>query len=223
MSGGETTLAGLDTDIGEIYRTMGSDEYVPDEQITELVAGYLDKLGGICVPRYGYEIYQLESTNSRSITAEGVTLTTGGVITPMLADADSVALFVATAGREFDEYLHSVKQGGDILGEFVLDAIGSEIAEAAVRLAMRTLEEEQADGIVVSHPYSPGYCGWHIRDQQKLFSLLPPAPCGITLSDSSLMSPLKSVSGVAAIGTNVIKQAYGCALCGRADCYKKRN
>ena len=75
----------------------------------------------------------------------------------------------------------------------------------------------------VSFPYSPGYCGWHVSQQQLLFSMLPPSPCGVRLNDSSLMYPIKSVSGIIAVGSRVKKQKYGCELCGKVDCYKNRN
>jgi hypothetical protein len=39
-----------------------------------------------------------------------------------------------------------------------------------------------------------------VAEQHKLFSLLPPGICGITLSDSALMHPIKSVSGITGIG-----------------------
>ena len=78
-------------------------------------------------------------------------------------------------------------------------------------------------GYGVSHPYSPGYCGWHVTQQQLLFSCLPEFPCGVRLSDSSLMSPIKSVSGIIAYGPCIVKRKYGCELCGKADCYKNRN
>jgi len=44
--------------------------------------------------------------------------------------------------------------------------------------------------------FSPGYCGWHVSGQKRLFARLQPESIGITLNDSCLMQPLKSVSGV---------------------------
>ena len=44
-------------------------------------------------------------------------------------------------------------------------------------------------GLKITHRYSPGYCGWPVSDQQKLFSFFPQHFAGITLSDSSVMSP----------------------------------
>ncbi len=44
--------------------------------------------------------------------------------------------------------------------------------------------------------YSPGYCGWDITGQRQLFRALRPEDIGITLRESCLMEPLKSISGV---------------------------
>ena len=60
----------------------------------------------------------------------------------------------------------------------------------------------EAGGAVLS--YSPGYCGWHISAQQKLFQYLRPGDIDISLNDSYLMTPLKSVSGVLVAGRKEI-------------------
>ena len=44
--------------------------------------------------------------------------------------------------------------------------------------------------------YSPGYCGWPTSGQRALFAALAPEEVGVTLNDSCLMTPVKSVSGV---------------------------
>jgi hypothetical protein len=52
--------------------------------------------------------------------------------------------------------------------------------------------------------FSPGYCGWHISAQRKLFEALQPGKIGIELNKSYLMIPLKSVSGVIVTGKKEI-------------------
>ena len=116
-----------------------------------------------------------------------------------------------------------LSKSGQIVEEFLLDALGSAIAEATVREACKAMEKEfGAKGLGISYPYSPGYCGWKVSDQQILFSLLPNQPCGVSLTASSLMCPIKSVSGVVGIGRQMTRQKYGCELCGKKDCYKNR-
>jgi hypothetical protein len=53
-------------------------------------------------------------------------------------------------------------------------------------------------------PYSPGYCGWTVRGQKNLFERLGPEQMGVTLNDSCLMTPIKSVSGVLVAGPGEI-------------------
>jgi cobalamin-dependent methionine synthase I len=57
-----------------------------------------------------------------------------------------------------------------------------------------------------------------VSEQQKLFSFFPENFAGISLSDSSLMNPIKSVSGIAGIGTAVKYLGYACDDCTQADC-----
>ena len=56
-----------------------------------------------------------------------------------------------------------------------------------------------------------------------LTSLFPSAePCGIRLTDSSLMLPIKSVSGVIGLGEDVRKLEYTCGLCTYDRCYRRK-
>lgn len=206
-----------------VWNSSGNGACTLDEQTEELFQSVWDEVASVCRPCYGYEIYRNEDVGECTIGLGGVTLKTGTVITPYLKEAEDFALFVATAGKEFEALLQRIKASGDIAREFLADMVGSEIAEAIGTVLSRNLAAEQAErGCAVSNSYSPGYCGWHVREQQTLFSLLPERPCGITLSDSCLMTPIKSISGIIAIGPKVIKAPYGCAICGKKDCYKKR-
>jgi hypothetical protein len=79
----------------------------------------------------------------------------------------------------------------------------------------------------VSLRYSPGYCGWHISGQKRLFERLNPAEIGITLNSSFLMQPLKSISGVIVSAErkyHLIKSDYPfCAVCPHRSCRERIN
>ena len=107
---------------------------------------------------------------------------------------------------------------------FITNSIGSIIAEKAADAMEEALQAFiDKTGWKHTNRFSPGYCGWHVSEQQRLFSLFPTAnPCGIRLTDSSLMIPIKSVSGIIGIGKNVRHLDYSCGLCDYSKCYKKR-
>jgi|GEM_PF-135854 len=70
--------------------------------------------------------------------------------------------------------------------------------------------------------YSPGYCGWPLTGQQRLFAAFDPAEIGVTLTSSCLMCPLKSVSGVLVAGPvqlHDVGQGFPCcASCSDPAC-----
>ena len=106
-----------------------------------------------------------------------------------------------------------------MLRTFVADALGSILAEAVVtRLVSELDRESEAKGLHISNNYSPGYCDWKLVEQRKLFRFFPREESGISLTDSCLMLPVKSVSGIIAIGKDVKKHPYGCAICNMKSC-----
>ena len=215
----------LSLDFEDIYLSMGKN-YRPDACTSASIDSLIDSLKEICHPRMYCTFRDAKFSDSKKnhVTAGDTELHTGAIITPYLMDADQFVIFVATAGNEFQCYQNEIKKSGDIYREFLLDSIGTGIAEASVRYLCGKVEKEVSlHNYGVSFPYSPGYCGWHVSQQQLLFSMLPPSPCGVRLNDSSLMYPIKSVSGIIAVGSRVKKQKYGCELCGKVDCYKNRN
>ncbi len=224
----------------DIYLAMGCRGQVPDEMIRGLVAEVSVEIAPVCIPRYMYRLSTAKITAHQHIQVGEVEFAPGGIIGSYLSGMTQVCLFVATAGKEYDAYLHGLKETGNIVKEFVADAIGSVIAEACVTELGKELEQEfgtergkmlggesgkelkASKGLHLSLPYSPGYCGWNIAEQQKLFSFFPPRPCGITLSASSLMSPIKSISGFFGLGAGLHPQPYRCEICMNKHCYKRK-
>jgi hypothetical protein len=209
------------------YESREVNETGNRKYLLEMTRDIMSDISQICIPQYGYEIFNVimiaddyleigRATNSSITTIFNV----GSRIASSLAGAESVAVFVSTAGNGFEEYMRLQKD--NILKEFIADAIGSEIPEAVNKILLKELEEQCVNktsrNFCLSNPYSPGYCGWDVAEQQKLFSLLPSEPCGIKLNASSLMTPLKSVSGIIAIGKNVKKTGYKCDECEMNNC-----
>ena len=123
----------------------------------------------------------------------------------IVKEADGLALFAATVGNAVSRKIEELFQENDPATACMLDGIASDRAEAATTLLAQAFLETLVQRGKVTHearalPYSPGYCGWHITGQRKLFAFLKPEQIGISLSESSLMSPIKSVSGVLVVG-----------------------
>ena len=193
----------------EIFRTMGVPEGAVDELSISLVEEVLPELMKTAKPRYAY------------MYVDSVDFKYGRIIREGLKNAERYAVVVSTVGPEADALLHHYQEV-DMIKAFTGDAIATEMAEAVQRVALEAVESEMLEGERISNPYSPGYCGWMLKEQTKLFGLFEKAPCDVELTDSCLLLPIKSISSVLAIGQKVVKAPYGCAVCGKMDCYKKR-
>jgi hypothetical protein len=148
----------------------------------------------------------------------------------IVVDADHLALFAVTLGEPVSQKIDELFQTDAPALGCMLDGIASERADSAADLLgenylQSLLESGETDSGTKVLPYSPGYCGWHVTGQRKLFSYLDPGRIDIELNDSCLMSPLKSVSGVLVAGPVEIHSFENdfefCLDCATWECRKR--
>jgi hypothetical protein len=82
-------------------------------------------------------------------------------------------------------------------------------------------EEMGRINLKITNRYSPGYCGWRVAEQQRLFKMFPVDFCNIRLTESMMMDPVKSVSGIIGVGKEVKYNSYTCNLCNSFNCLYK--
>lgn len=203
----------------EVWFAMGYRDAVPEQRVCDMAREMVQTLVPKATLRYMYQVVEAEKLSPREVRMGGKLFTPEGIICSYLKGMTHALLYVATAGREFNEALKEIRTKDDIVQDFIADSIGSVLAE----YALLQLEKDYPHEGGLSMPYSPGYCNWDIREQKILFSLFPPEPCGIQLSDSCLMYPEKSVSGFFALGETLVRQPYHCQICKNTRCYKRRN
>lgn len=147
----------------------------------------------------------------------------GRIITAPLKGAEILAVFVTTAGAGMTTWTQTLMAERDMLRAYFVDALGSEIADkTADWIEAEIVAWADEHGLRTSNRYSPGYCDWNVSEQHRLFSLLPPDFCGIRLTESALMQPEKSVSGIIGIGGRVKRVDYACNICEMEHCFRRR-
>lgn len=221
----ELNFDDLGLTLPEIYEQMGYGTASPDAMTASETEEMLSRIRRFLRPRFCFFITDgsLDPDNS-SLSVMGRDFAIGRIIARQLRGAERYAFFIATAGTEFEEFQHSLAAGGDMVKVFIADAIGSVIAEKTADRMEEELRRLLApSGWHHTNRFSPGYCGWHVSSQQQLFRLFPEEnPCGVGLTPSSLMTPIKSVSGVTGLGPEVRKLEYSCGLCDYKQCYKRK-
>ena len=157
--------------------------------------------------------------SSTEMLAEGLTFNLGRMIKKEVRDSSKVAFFICTAGETISTKSKLLMHGDDPALGYVYDVMGSFIVEAAGdKMQEQLAKEAMKNGDKITNRYSPGYCQWPVVDQHKIFSLFPENCCGVSLTQSALMDPVKSISGLIGIGKNVQFRDYVCALCNSKNC-----
>ncbi|MBU0755800.1 MAG: hypothetical protein KJ645_11715 [Planctomycetes bacterium] len=108
-------------------------------------------------------------------------------------------LFAATIGPGVDREVMRLSEEGDNYRALLLNGIG---AGAADMVAL-DLELYLNDKYPARHKrwrrFHVGYADFRLQEQKPFFELLKPERIGITLTDSCIMIPEKSVSGIVAL------------------------
>ena len=158
----------------------------------------------------------------RRLAAGGLSFEAGEVVCGQLSRATEVAAFLCTVGPGIGDLMSALMSSGDPFTSYVASWMGSLAVErVADRLQEALGERAAARGLRLTNRYSPGYCGWPVSDQQKLFRLLPPGFCGVRLTETSLMQPIKSVSGFIGLGERAVENPYTCDRCEMANCISR--
>jgi len=170
-------------------------------------------------PLAAYRIHPIDSRGPGRLSLGGAELSLGDIVAGELKNACAAAAFVCTIGPGPEALAGERMRADAAPAAYAADAVASLMAEKAAEALHAAVARASAGrGWGCGERYSPGYCGWPVSDQVRLFSLLPAGACGVSLSPSSLMSPLKSVSGLIGLGQDMRRTGYRCGECGRLDC-----
>lgn len=196
------------------------------EPVTELIREVSEELVSMGDIRAEYRIFSNIRfvSEEKTIEIEGIVFAVKPIIYRQIREAEEVALFICTAGPAVGEMSRRSMKDGDLLRGYVYDVIGSEVVENAADTMQEELKRTVlTTGRRITNRFSPGYCGWDVAEQHKLFGFFRDNFCGITLTESALMNPVKSVSGLIGIGREVKYTSYQCHLCDDKNCiYRNR-
>lgn len=158
----------------------------------------------------------VERRTDDTVVLDGVTFQSR-VLRVNMEQAQRAFGFLATCGVELEAWAKSLD---DMLERYWADAI----MELALMHARRYLNEQLGQVLPQEHSsvMNPGsLADWPITQQRPLFALIGEAAgaIGVTLTDSLLMTPAKSVSGIR-FATEA--RFESCELCPRIECPGRR-
>lgn len=180
-------------DRGEILRYAGVRGELP--QLEPLLTQCLEEVRD----RFSYRVCACECSVTPSET--GVDLeffvADSRSLRKNLERCDTAVLFAATVGMEIDRLIARYATLSPTRS-LMFQAIGAERIEALCNRWNRDVTEQKATQGMRTHPrFSPGYGDLPLLVQKELFAVLDcPRKIGLTLNESCLMSPSKSVTAI---------------------------
>ena len=187
----------------------------PDSDVSE-IQPLIDVAMTLIEPRALYDVRYIEEKLEDAVMVNGRRLKSR-VLRKNLDQAERIFPFVITLGPKLGE---KQADSTDLLENFYLDTIGNVALNSARKQLKRHLKSEFALEKISS--MAPGsLLDWPIEEQAPLFKLLGDvdAAIGVKLSNSLLMLPAKSISGIY-FPTEV--SFFSCQLCPRERCESRK-
>jgi len=182
----------------------------------ELIRKLLDVAATLVSPKAIYKVAYVESKKDTGVDIGGVWFKSR-VLRKNLDKVERVFPYIATIGKSLEEKATSTK---DLLEQYYLEEIADLALEDTLAYLERYLKKKYRLGQLSS--MSPGsLADWPLAQQAGLFSLFGDTRkiIGISLTDSFLMIPRKSESGIY-FPTEI--KFYSCQLCPRKGCIGRK-
>jgi len=218
--------ADIEIDKDQICHYIGyEDNHNLSARIASLIDDYAEHAHYLINPLHSYVIKDVEWARGSIALIEGSVIFKSRIIARLLERCPQVAIFVVTIGKYLEETAFQLARDGLILQATVLDAIGSDAVEKVADFAQDRIKEmAEAQGLVTSRRFSPGYCDWNVGQQRMLFYALTGNTLGVRLTGECLMVPQKSISGIIGIGPSIddVENYNPCKTCTKQDCPGRR-
>lgn len=169
-------------------------------------------------PKALYQEYFIEARQGDCLTIGGRDFTSRALALN-LAPVEKVYAYIVTAGSELDAFDPPAQH---MLQKFCWDALKEEILGQAIHALDDYLRTTfQLPKTAVMNPGSGDADVWPLEQQRTLFDLLgsEPAQMGVSLGQTCLMSPVKTVSGVLFATQSDFRT---CQVCRRAECRNRQ-
>lgn len=206
----------------EILRYLGHRGQEVPEEIRRLMGECEKELERSAAPKSIWREYPL--VIRENVLDMGVLRTKSRSLERNLKDCERVLLFAATLGSGVDVLLQRYSRL-QMSKAVVMQAAAAAMLENYCDQQNESLKQEYArQGWYLRPRFSPGYGDFPLENQKPLAAALElNKRIGITLTDSLLMAPSKSVTAV--IGVSKISRdcsIQGCEACGKKDCLYRR-
>ncbi len=200
-------------DRSEALRYMGYGKSLPGEEVMALIESCEEELLAVLQPRCCW-LETILSFPKKYVVEAGFGTVESVVLYRHLQGCGSVLLFAATIGIGVERLVARYQRLSPSKAA-VIDALAS----SAIECWCDDMERELLGARPHCTRFSPGYGDFALEHQRDFACVLDmPKTLGVSLSDSLLMTPCKSVTAVIGIGASRRECGGKCMSCGLEHC-----
>jgi len=172
------------------------------------------------------KIKQISFSDGRVDLKNGFPLNFSNSIINLLKGTSYLVLGVVTIGSSLENKVSEFFTQGEYPRAIALDAVGTVAVESLSRhIRNLVCQEAKEQYFKTTRYFSPGYGGWDISQQKDIFKIIPTNKIGVSLTESCMILPRKSLSWIIGIGKNITipsKDNNSCQICQAKNCqYRK--
>lgn len=207
----------------EAIRYLGYGRNTADERtriMIEIAFSEVEKASG---PKSICRVFDLKQTEDEIIKIENMKIVSKS-LSRNLKGCTKVVLFGATLGSGVDQLIRRTSLT-DMSRAVIQQACAAALLEEYCdRKQLEIGRELEREGLYLRPRFSPGYGDFDIHYQEPVMRMLDCAKTiGLTMTDSYMMTPTKSVTAV--IGASPVRERCpieGCEACSKTDCEYRR-
>ena len=198
----------------EVLRYLGYQGREVDSATLAYIRELKSEIQTYLTPKYVYGKWRCRVDPAGIVTIENIEITSKNLASHM-AGCERVILFAATLGTQADTIIRRYNVS-DSAKAAIAQAVCSVMLESCCDdLICRISAGESAGDNYLKPRFSPGYGDFSLHHQKDVFSLLDCTKrIGITLTDSFMMIPAKSVTALAGITKEKHLNKEKCGSCG---------
>ena len=208
----------------EAFRYMGHKGGKINENLLKLTEQCEQELLKAIKPRYIYKIFNIEQSDEY-IQLSNTTLTLKGKdISAHLQNCDRCILLCATLSSDTDKLIRTHEAEG-MEKALITDSLASAAVEQVCEAAETEIQSALPDNFFTWR-FSPGYGDFPLEIQGEFLDTLnAPKRIGVTVTDSLILIPRKSVTAVIGVSkTEIPKGQRSCGTCNMKDtCPYRKN
>ena len=214
----------MDIRTKEAVRYLGYGKNAVDDKTLQEIQDSFRELERLADKKSIYRIFELSLKDENELKIGNVEIYSRNLRTN-LKDCKQVVLFAATLGAEVDRLIRKM-QVVDMAKAVVMQACAATLLEEYCdELQQKIAEHMQEQGKYIRPRFSPGYGDFSIQHQKDVLAMLETSKrIGVTMTDSYMLTPTKSVTAVIGIGDAEMNcNLNSCEECDKTDCTYRRS